>query len=96
MPMPAKGMELPAHVDQRLREEFRCQMVSAKGDGDMIDALYVTPDEPHQQSLFSGPEIETISTWSAEEDRRGLRHPLPEGALDRQGAGLSEDRRANS
>jgi aspartate carbamoyltransferase catalytic subunit len=62
MPMAAKGMELPAHVDQRLREEFRCQMVSVpkgKGDDASIDALYVTPDEPHQQSLFSGPEIET-------------------------------------
>src|SRR5499427_9872118 len=59
MPMAAKGMELPPHVDQRLREEFRCQMVSAKGDGDTIDALYVTPEEPHQQSLFSGPELET-------------------------------------
>ena len=61
MPMPAKGMELPAHVDQRLREEFRCHMVPVpKGDGDdaSIDALYVTPEEPHQQSLFSGPEIE--------------------------------------
>src|ERR1700704_502633 len=30
MPMAAKGMELPPHVDQRLREEFRCQMVSGK------------------------------------------------------------------
>src|SRR5258705_6146782 len=44
MPMAAKGMELPPHVDQRLREEFRCQMVSGKGDGkgdgDAIDALY--------------------------------------------------------
>jgi aspartate carbamoyltransferase catalytic subunit len=59
MPMAAKGMELPAHVDRRLREEFRCQMVSGKGDGDAIDALYVTPEEPHQQSLFSGPELET-------------------------------------
>ena len=61
MPMPAKGMELPAHVDQRLREEFGCHMVPVpKGDGDdaSIDALYVTPEEPHQQSLFSGPEIE--------------------------------------
>jgi aspartate carbamoyltransferase catalytic subunit len=60
MPMPAKGMELPAHVDQRLREEFGCHMVpQSKGDGDggAIDALYVTPDEPHQQSLFAGPEI---------------------------------------
>src|SRR5215831_9733715 len=59
MPMAAKGMELPPHVDRRLREEFRCQMVSGKGDGDAIDALYVTPEEPHQQSLFSGPELET-------------------------------------
>jgi aspartate carbamoyltransferase catalytic subunit len=59
VPMPAKGMELPAHVDQRLREEFRCLMVSGKGDGEAIDALYVTPEEPHQQSLFAGPELET-------------------------------------
>ena len=27
-PLPAPGMELPAHVDRRLREEFRCRMVS--------------------------------------------------------------------
>src|SRR5499426_3587754 len=60
VPMPAKGMELPAHVDRRLREEFRCHMVPVpKGDSDAIDALYVTPEEQHQQSLFSGPEIES-------------------------------------
>src|SRR3972149_1762449 len=53
-PMPAKGMELPAHVDRRLREEFHCKFVSNAS----IDALYVTPDEPHQQSLFSRPEID--------------------------------------
>jgi aspartate carbamoyltransferase catalytic subunit len=61
MPMPARGMGLPAHVDRRLREEFGCQIVSVskgKEDGAAIDALYVTPDEPHQQSLFSGPEID--------------------------------------
>jgi aspartate carbamoyltransferase catalytic subunit len=59
MPMPAKGMELPEHVDRRLREEFGCQMVSAKGEGDAgsIDALYVTPEQPHQQSLFAGAEL---------------------------------------
>src|SRR5712691_6603244 len=49
MPMPAKGMELPAHVDQRLREEFHCNFVP--GDGS-IDALYRTPAEPHQPPLF--------------------------------------------
>jgi aspartate carbamoyltransferase catalytic subunit len=61
MPMAAKGMELPAHVHQRLREEFRCQLVSVpKGEGSdaSIDALYVTPEEPHQQSLFAGPELD--------------------------------------
>jgi aspartate carbamoyltransferase catalytic subunit len=61
VPMPAKGMELPAHVDQRLREEFGCHMVTVPKDAGhdtSIDALYVTPEEPHQQSLFSGPEIE--------------------------------------
>jgi aspartate carbamoyltransferase catalytic subunit len=64
MPMPAKGMGLPAHVDRRLREEFGCHIVPGpkggpKGAGDdaAVDALYVTPDEPHQQSLFAGPEI---------------------------------------
>jgi aspartate carbamoyltransferase catalytic subunit len=64
MPMSAKGMELPAHVHQRLRDEFRCQLVhgsSGEGEDAAIDALYVTPEEPHQQSLFSGPEIETNS-----------------------------------
>src|SRR5712691_1647658 len=49
MPMAAKGMELPEHVDRRLREEFRCQMVSVpkgggKGDDDTIDALSVTSE----------------------------------------------------
>jgi aspartate carbamoyltransferase catalytic subunit len=60
MPMPAKGMELPEHVGRRLREEFGCQMVAVQnGEGadPSIDALYVTPKEPHQQSLFAGPEI---------------------------------------
>jgi aspartate carbamoyltransferase catalytic subunit len=61
VPMPAKGMELPAHVDRRLREEFGCKMLSgSKGEseGASIDALYVTPEQPHQQSLFSSAEID--------------------------------------
>src|SRR5262249_40415432 len=29
------------------------------GDDAAIDALYVTPEEPHQQSLFSGSELES-------------------------------------
>src|SRR6266851_2355939 len=59
-PLPAPGMELPPHVDRRLREEFRSKIVARTAEqGEApIDALYVTADEPHQQSLFSGPEID--------------------------------------
>jgi hypothetical protein len=55
MMMPAKGMELPHHVDQRLREEFNCRMVPREQyehENAAVDALYVTPDEPHQLSLI--------------------------------------------
>src|SRR5271155_4746063 len=60
-PLPAPGMELPPHVDRRLREEFHCRMISkAPGQpGDeAIDALYVTADQPHQLSLYAEPEID--------------------------------------
>lgn len=57
-PMAAPGMELPAHVHRRLKDEYRCELVSQAGEGGTIDALYVTPDEPHQQSLFSGTEVD--------------------------------------
>src|SRR5215813_1251797 len=57
-PLPAPGMELPAHVDRRLREEFHCRMIS-KTPGQAagpIDALYVTAEQPHQLSLYAEPE----------------------------------------
>lgn len=58
-PMPAAGMELPAHVDRRLREEFQSKTIAknARSGDDQIDVLYVTSDKPHQQSLFAGPEV---------------------------------------
>jgi aspartate carbamoyltransferase catalytic subunit len=59
-PLPAPGMELPPHVDRRLREEFHSRMVSKAGgdgsDSDSIDALYVTSDQPHQLALIPEPE----------------------------------------
>src|SRR6185436_17728104 len=55
VPMAAPGMELPAHVDQRLRDEFNCKF--GPGDGP-IGAFYRTPEEPHQPALFSGPDFE--------------------------------------
>jgi aspartate carbamoyltransferase catalytic subunit len=58
-PLPAPGMELPPHVDRRLREEFHCRMISkAPGQADSIDALYVTADQPHQLSLYAEPEVD--------------------------------------
>ena len=59
MLMPAKGMELPEHVDARLREEFGLQVApkSAHGGDTSIDALYVTADEPHQLALMPGLEV---------------------------------------
>jgi aspartate carbamoyltransferase catalytic subunit len=57
-PLPAPGMELPPHVDRRLREEFHCRMISKAPDQaeGSIDALYVTADQPHQLSLYAEPE----------------------------------------
>jgi aspartate carbamoyltransferase catalytic subunit len=58
-PLPAPGMELPPHVDRRLRDEFHSRMVSkAPGQSDSIDALYVTADQPHQLSLYAEPEVD--------------------------------------
>jgi hypothetical protein len=52
-------MELPAHVDRRLREEFHSRMVSKDvGQDGAIDALYVTSDQPHQLSLYAEPEVD--------------------------------------
>ncbi len=59
-PLPAPGMELPSHVDRRLREEYPSRIVTRPLEQGKapIDALYVTSDQPHQPSLFSGPEID--------------------------------------
>jgi aspartate carbamoyltransferase catalytic subunit len=54
VPMPAPGMELPSHVDRRLREEYGCTF---RRHGS-VGALYMTPEEPHQPALFSEPDFE--------------------------------------
>jgi len=57
VPMPAPGMELPAHVDKRLREEFNCVFDPGHSS---IGALYrtPTPDQSHEPTLFSSPDFE--------------------------------------
>ncbi len=60
MLMPAKGMELPAHVDWRLRNELGSYVVPRaryEKDNASVDALYMTADKPHQLSLISNVEL---------------------------------------
>jgi len=60
MLMPAKGMELPEHVDWRLRNELNSYAVPRaryEKDNSSVDALYMTADKPHQLSLISDVEI---------------------------------------
>jgi hypothetical protein len=54
----AAGFELPPYVVQRLREEFGVEPVRADGSrlGELArscDAVYLTPQKPHQLSLFT-------------------------------------------
>ena len=54
--MPAPGMELPPHVIHRLREDFNCRIGADSGVPQAtgtVDALYVTPKQPHQLSLIA-------------------------------------------
>src|SRR5689334_11001947 len=60
MTMPAKGMELPAHVDWRLRNEFKSYSVPRaryEKDNSSVDALYMTADKPHQLSLIADANL---------------------------------------
>src|SRR6516164_4289897 len=52
-PLPAPGMELPAHVDRRLREEFHSRMVSKDaGQEGAIDALDASLDTDRRAIYF--------------------------------------------
>ncbi|MCB9914386.1 MAG: aspartate carbamoyltransferase catalytic subunit [Planctomycetes bacterium] len=59
--VPQPGFELPAYVVQRLREEFGVEPVRAEAGrlGELAsksDVLYLTPQKPHQLSLFTDPK----------------------------------------
>jgi len=56
--VPHRGLELPDYVVRRMREEFHTDPVRADASelGDLAresDALYLTPNKPHQLSLFT-------------------------------------------
>ncbi len=56
--VPHRGLELPDYVVRRLREEYGTEPVRADASdlGDLAvesDAVYLTPNKPHQLSLFT-------------------------------------------
>jgi len=59
IPLPAEGYGLPDHVTRRLLRDYDCVPVEREGledtgsDGFPLDVVYVTPEKPHQRSLFS-------------------------------------------
>ncbi|MFT4647846.1 MAG: aspartate carbamoyltransferase catalytic subunit [Glaciecola sp.] len=64
--VPQPGFELPEYVVQRLKEEFGVAPVRAdvRRLGDLAsesDAVYLTPQKPHQLSLFTD-----LSDWEVE------------------------------
>jgi len=68
MLMPARGMELPSHVDWRLRNELKCVTVPRaryEKDNASIDALYATSDKPHQLSLIADVDFKVKKSIDA-------------------------------
>jgi len=68
--VPQPGFEMPDYVLQRLREEFgvepRRADVTRLGDlADRSDALYLTPQKPHQLSLFIDPSAKDVERVDA-------------------------------
>jgi len=57
--LPAEGFGLPEHVTRRLLRDYDCvplakdDLAGTASDEFPVDVVYVTPDKPHQRSLFS-------------------------------------------
>ncbi len=87
--VPQTGFELPDYVVQRLREEFGVepQRADASRLGDLAarsDAVYLTPQKPHQLSLFTDPRGFSVERVDAVYMTRPQteRHTGSEGTLD--------------
>lgn len=77
IPSPAPGCDLPDHVKQRLARDFNCfplrkQEVADLKDEDFPEFVYVTPQGPHQRTLWTGPEADLWFSLSLEQ-RQALR-----------------------
>lgn len=80
IPLPAEGFGLPEHVTRRLLRDYDCvplgndELAGAGAEEFPVDVVYVTPDKPHQRSLFSDVK---------EKGTEVLRVRLPHNALSK-------------
>jgi aspartate carbamoyltransferase catalytic subunit len=80
IPLPAEGFGLPEHVTRRLLRDYDCVPLSrddvadTSGDEFPVDVVYVTPEKPHQRSLFS--DVKEMGT-------EVLKVRLPQNALSK-------------
>lgn len=77
IPSPAPGCDLPAHVRQRLARDYNCVLLSkleieGGASEDFPEFVYVTPEGPHQRTLWTGAEANVWFQLSAEQ-RESLR-----------------------
>ncbi|MGE0756327.1 MAG: hypothetical protein AB7F89_02580 [Pirellulaceae bacterium] len=77
IPSPAPGCDLPAHVQQRLARDYNCMPLSrheVEGgtDAGFPEFVYVTPEGPHQRTLWTGAEANVWFQLSVEQ-RQALR-----------------------
>jgi len=93
VPMPAQGMELPAHVDWRLRHEFGCVLKGERGQSyympanagrdpaiaARIDAVYVTrfQAERWKGGAKAYPRVDLKFLRNRKYSRALVLHPLP-------------------
>ncbi|MFT7667644.1 MAG: aspartate carbamoyltransferase catalytic subunit [Planctomycetota bacterium] len=68
--VPQPGFDLPDYVVQRLREEFGVEPIRAEASnlGDLAatsDVVYLTPQKPHQLSLFTDPKGLSVGSVDA-------------------------------
>lgn len=77
IPKPAPGCDFPPHVRQRLARDYHCYLLNRDEIEDLRDEsfpeyVYITPDEPHQRTLWTGAEADVWFRLSLEQ-RKAVR-----------------------
>ena len=77
VPAPAPGCDFPDHVRQRLARDYNCFPLSRHQIEDLSDEgfpeyVYITPEGPHQRTLWTGAEADVWFRLSLEQ-RKAVR-----------------------